>query len=309
LEVTQSDGTTILAKIDSGGSITSAGLTTTGTSYILLGSPGSTGGNIVFATTGGTQSLIASTGGLGSQTLPSAAGTLLNSATTSIPNVNTANGLTSASSLATVGTITSGTWNATAIDISKGGTGTTYGSPLVGKSFLTATVTKANNTDVIPEAVFRTGTASSTIKWFSVKADTTYAFDGFIQIGVTANATGAAARMSLLYYSDKGTTTLTAQDVILRGVSNYGVASYIGAISVLAANTNADTGFTSTAATNHYIAFRGHIRTNASTAGYINLGACQSVVGSSTAPSFIGGAYMNIYEIGTGAIQTFGAWS
>lgn len=45
--------------------------------------------------------------------------------TTTLPLITTLNGLASASSLATVGTITSGTWNATAIGVSKGGTGTT----------------------------------------------------------------------------------------------------------------------------------------------------------------------------------------
>ena len=293
LEVTQSDGTTILAKIDPAGAITTAsgvtasgtittsgnitttgsgsitsatnvtaaGFTSTGINAVLLGSAGSTGGNLVFATTGGTQSLIAATGATGNQTLPATAGTLLNNASAiDVSKITTGTTLPSnvvTSSLTAVGTITSGTWNATAIDISKGGTGHTYGSPLVGKSFLTATVTKANNTDVIPEAVFRTGTASSTIKWFSVKADTTYAFDGFIQIGATATATGSAARLSLLYYSDKGTTTLTAQDVILRGTSNFTVSTYNSAMVATAANTNADTTYTSTSATNHYIAFRG----------------------------------------------------
>jgi len=345
VQVTQSDGTTVLAKIAANGAITTAsgvtasgtittsgnitttgsgsitsatnvtaaGFTSTGTYAVLLGSAGSTGGNLVFATTGGTQSLIAATGATGSQTLPSTAGTLLNSASAiDVSKITTGTTLPSnivTSSLTAVGTITSGTWNATAIDISKGGTGHIYGSPLVAKSFLTANVIKANNTDVIPEAVFRTGTASSTIKWFSVKADTTYAFDGYIQIAQTATASSAAARISLLYYSDKGTTTLTAQDAVLRGVSNFGVNPYNSTMVATAANTNADTTYTSTAAVNQYIVFRGHIRTHASTAGYINLGACQSVVGSSTAPTFSSGAYMNIYEIGSGAVQQLGNWS
>lgn len=49
----------------------------------------------------------------------------IENSTTSLPKLTTLAGLTSAATLATVGTITSGIWNATAIGVGFGGTGTT----------------------------------------------------------------------------------------------------------------------------------------------------------------------------------------
>jgi len=73
---------------------------------------------------------------LGSDTLSSSRTTINNNFTalnsgklettvTSVPTITTLAGLTTASSLSTVGTISGGVWNATAIGVSKGGTGTT----------------------------------------------------------------------------------------------------------------------------------------------------------------------------------------
>jgi hypothetical protein len=334
VQVTQSDGTTILAKVAAngaittasgltasgaittssnisttgGGSITSAtnvtaaGFVSTGTTNVTLGTSGATGGNLVFATTGGTQSLIAATGATGSQTLPATAGTILNSATTSIPNVTTANGLTSASSLATVGTITSGTWNATAIDPSKGGTGSTYGSLMVGHSQLNADVTK-NANDTTPESVFRTGTAFSSIQYFNVDANTTYFFEGTIRLLKTA--TGSVVNNSMLYYATGGTTPLTEQSSFM-SVSYYVTTAGIGFGSASATATAASS--SSTTGTSIVCVFRGQITTHASTAGRFNIASWLTTAGAS-APNFLAGSYINLYKVGTGSVQTFGNWS
>jgi len=299
LEITQSDGTTILARIDSGGSIYSAGLTTTGTSTILLGSPGSTGGNIVFATTGGTQSLIASTGGLGSQTLPSAAGTLLNSATTSIPNVNTANGLTSASSLATVGTITSGTWNATAIDISKGGTGTTYGNNLVGSSVIVTDRAKAATEPTIEAAFWNNaGTAAA---YFAVDKASLYYVEGVLNLGKTA--TTATINTQLQYIQTGSTSTLSEQSCnFIASTSSSTVG--IGINTATAANTTVQS--TTTTATIVVVRFNGVLKTNASTDGRINIGFA-----ANTTVSLIlrAGSFLRVHKIGSDTTANFGAWS
>jgi hypothetical protein len=95
LEITQSDGSTILAKVDSAGAITTAG-------DLTLGSAGSAAGSVKFGTTGGYQLLAAGTGASNTQTLPTgASGTLLNtnitslpSGITSLPNVTSVNSTT-----------------------------------------------------------------------------------------------------------------------------------------------------------------------------------------------------------------------
>src|SRR3990167_10071026 len=58
-------------------------------------------------------------------TVQNANNTILENVLNTIIGTTTITTLTTASSLATVGTITSGTWNATAIAVNKGGTGTT----------------------------------------------------------------------------------------------------------------------------------------------------------------------------------------
>jgi hypothetical protein len=297
--------------ITSATNVTAAGFISTGTSAILLGSAGSTGGNLVFATTGGTQSLIAGTGATGSQTLPSTAGTLLNNASAiDVSKITTGTTLPSnivTSSLTAVGTITSGTWNATAIDISKGGTGNQYGSPLVGKAALSSTYTKASN-DTTPEAVFRN--AAGTIQYLNVDADASYIIEGLLHFRQQASGTAAAPRLSVQYFSTGTTTALAAQLCNFTYSSHFATSTYISTTTVVAENTNLDLPFTSTAAVTHNIIFRAFIRTHASTAGRINIGATQTVAGSSLAPTFNAGSYLSVYRMtGSGLVQTFGNWA
>lgn len=194
--------------------------------------------------------------------------------------------------------------SSTNLSTSLGGTGHGFGSPLLGRAHLNASYTKAVN-DTTPEAVFRN--ASGTIQYFNVDADTTYFIDGLLHLTQIA-ATAAAPRLSLIYINTGTTTTLTEQSALLRYNSSFATSTYISSAQATAANTNADLSFTSSAGFNHFIAFRAIIRTNATTAGRINLGATQTVTGA-TAPVFVGGSYINIYKMGTGAISTFGNWS
>jgi len=296
LEVTQSDGTTILAKIDSAGGITTA-------SDVTLGSAGSAAGSVKFGTTGGYQLLSAGTGASNTQTLPTgASGTLLNTNTTSIPNVTTANGLTSASSLATVGTIGSGTWQGSVIQPTYGGTGSTYGTTMVGRSYLSATRTKAVN-DTSVEAIFY-NSAGSAVQYFNVDADTSYFFDGYFIM--TKGTTAAAPSMSVIYFDGSG-SALTPQAVSL--TANYASSgAFISTITVTAANT-ATNGLATSTLTGIYTRFQGFIRTHASTAGKINFGGGVSVITTGTTPTFNIGSFVQISKIGTGAATNFGNWT
>jgi len=210
------------------------------------------------------------------------------------------------SSLTTVGTIGSGTWQGSDIGIIYGGTGHDYGSPLVGKAVLVTSPTKATN-DTTPEAVFRT--SAGTIQYFNVEADTTYAFDGMLQLNTKASGSAAASRLSLIYVATGSLSTLTEQSARLSCNTNRSATTYNGSGGANAANTNSDDSLTATAATTYHINFRGFIRTNATTAGRINLGATQSVAGTSAAPDFILGSFMNVYKVGSGATNTLGNWT
>ena len=215
--------------ITSATNVTAAGLTSTGTSSILLGSAGATGGNLVFATTGGTQSLIAATGGTGSQTLPATAGTILNSASTiDVAKITTGTTLPSnvvTSSLTTVGTIGSGTWQGTVINPAYGGTGAT-----------TAATARAN-LEIVPSMIpmisggtYRTQSPLNTaatsgsqnrLEWTPIFVGTTTTF---ANIGITCVGLVTAGNVRLGIYSDnQGLPSSRLYDS--------------GAISVTAANT------------------------------------------------------------------------
>jgi hypothetical protein len=173
---------------------------------------------------------------------------------------------------------------------------------MIGHSQLNATATK-NANDTTPEAVFRSGTANSTIQYFNVDADTMYFFEGFIQFGKTA--TSSVINTSILYVATGSTTAVTAQSARLH-VQYNGSTAFIGAG---AANDTATTA-ASTATTQGtvFCTFRGFIRTNASTAGRINIAQWLDTAGSS-APTWITGSYLNLYKVGTGNAQNFGNWT
>ena len=206
---------------------------------------------------------------------------------------------------AITGTISSGTWQGTAITPTYGGTGHTYGSPLVGKAMLDQNYTKPTN-NTTPEAIFRN--SSGTVQYFNVDADTTYVFDGVIGISTISSATANALRMSLIYVATGSTSTLTEQTAVFRHGAFTTQTTYITQAIGTAANTNIDNTFTSTLGSNFHIVFRGFIRTNATTAGRINIGAAQTVTGTS-APVFLSGSHINVYKMGTGLTTTFGNWS
>ena len=175
-----------------------------------------------------------------------------------------------------------------------------------GHSQLNATVTKAVN-DATPEAIFRTGTANSTIQYFNVEANTTYSFDGFIQM--TKTLTPSTVSTSILYYSGTSGVTVLGEQSARLNVQYLGTSAQIGVGSVNATATAAVS--PSTALTAIYCYFRGLIVTNSSTAGRIGIAQWVDTAGA-TAPQWVQGSYINIYKIGatnSGSVQTFGNWS
>lgn len=210
------------------------------------------------------------------------------------------------SSMTTAGVVTNTSagllQSTTTLDKSLGGTGSTYGSLMIGHSQLNAIVTK-NANDTTPEAIFRTGTANSTIQYFNVDADTLYFFEGFIQLGKTA--TSSVINTSLLYVQTGSTTALTEQSARLQVQYNSATA-FIGAGVASATATSAAS--PATALTTIYLTFRGFIRTNATTAGRINIASWLDTAGAS-APTWTTGSYINLYKVGTGNAQTFGNWT
>lgn len=174
----------------------------------------------------------------------------------------------------------------------------------VGNAVLVATY--AANVSSTPTPVFRD--SSGTVKYFSLDKNTTYLIEGQIQLTTKSSASAAAARLSLLYYSNTTGTTLAAQGALLRMTSLIGVTSYITPGLATDVNTNADTTYTSTTGLNHYITYRAWIKTNLTTDGYFNLGATQSVAGS-TGTDLITGSYMNVYKLGSGSTNLAGTWT
>lgn len=210
------------------------------------------------------------------------------------------------SSMTTAGVVTNNSagllQSNTSLSPSLGGTGSIYGSLVIGHSQLNAVVTK-NVNDTTPEAIFRTGTANSSIVYFNVDADTTYFFEGFIQM--TKTSTDSTVNTSALYYQTGTTTALTEQAFRL-SVQYFTAAAVLGVGNVNATATAATS--TTTTGTAVYALYRGFIRTHATTAGRFNISQWVTTAGAS-APTWAAGSYINLYKVGTGSAQTFGNWS
>jgi hypothetical protein len=226
LEITQSDGTSILAKVDSAGAITSAGAVSastgisTGTGDLTLGSAGSAAGSVKFGTTGGYQLLAAGTGASNTQTLPTgASGTLLNTNITSLPS-----GITSLPNVTSV--------NSTSIPAS---------STLV----TTATTSLANLTSVNSTPI----PASSTLLTTTAYRNSVYSATGTIDI-VNRQMINGVSTLALSQINFQGVTpvadfTLNSVSTIFSAVTGTsfqaGLFSVSGSTLTLLASTTAVT--------------------------------------------------------------------
>ena len=188
--------------------------------------------------------------------------------------------------------------------IARGGTGHAYGAPLIGRAMSLTSRIKAVN-DTTNEPVFF-NTANTSAVHLSVKANVTYAIEGWVRILKPAMSLSGTVSFGILYTTD-GTTALSAQSAYI--LTN--VLTSSPSITDLAAtdvNTSLTTASSTGVVTNNCY-FRGFVTTNASTAGKLNLYFTQSRAGTSTAVSIRDGSYMNVYELGSGSVANFGDWS
>jgi hypothetical protein len=265
--LTVSNGSITVSGVGNGINVSSNG-------NLTLGASGNAGGSIAITNTTGVQ-LIKGSSGTSNHTLPTTTGILLNDAST--------------------------------IDITKGGTGSTYGSAIIAHSQLNADITKSVN-DTTAESLFRTGTTIGTVQHLSVEADTVYFVEGQVYLGKTASGTTGQVGIAL-QYTTNGSTTLTEQASNFRTVIAGATTAQVGTTNSTAANTILYSSATTTALQTQHVRFYGFIRTHATTAGKLNLIFGQSVAGTSTAMTVGGGSFMNVYKIGTGNTQMFGNWS
>jgi len=301
-------------------------LTTSGTSsgsniaqggniYLTASSSGTTGqgGSINISTsgTGANAISIASAGGF-TITSNNTAGTINNfnigatTAGTGKFTTVTATDFTN-STMTTAGVITNTSagllQSNTSLSAGFGGTGHSYGSPLVGKIILTQDKTKSSSSGT-PEEVFFDASRTNA-QFINLDRNTTYIFDGYVQMVKDGTTTLPSARIN--YYST-GTTTLTPQLISFQIVTRYNTGVF-GNINITAANTTTNSNGTTNASTNFHWQISGIIQT-ADVAGTHRLAlACGTTGALGAAPLFRAGSYLNVYNLGTGEVIKLGNWT
>lgn len=200
-----------------------------------------------------------------------------------------------------------------ATDISKGGTGHVYGSPLIGRAQLAADRNKPTNNTAC-EAVFVN--SSGTVNYLSLANNRTYFYEGFVYLYGQASASAKTMELRFIYLdsSNNGLTPVTFSlqaNGFLANNSTTPIARITSTTNtdvntdLLASNvTGAGTGTVITA-----IYFRGTIQTHASTAGKMNIGAAYNQAATSGSHYFGAGSFLNVYDMGAGDVRLFGNWS
>jgi hypothetical protein len=266
VEVTQSDGTTILAKIDSAGAITTAGGVTASGTITTSGSISTTGGgSISSATYVQSATLIASASGVnsgqiqiggstsgtaivtatatagGTHTFPATGGTIVNSATTSLPNVTSVRGTTIPISATLLTDATTLLPNVTSVN----NTTIPASSTLVTSSnYRQSQLTPSGAVDIIPRLqvsgtrVVNSGTISFT--GFTPVADMTLS-------KISVNITAVTGTPTLQF----GVYSISAMTATCLGISS--VSSAISAAGLVELSLTSSVSLT--AGTNYLIAF------------------------------------------------------
>lgn len=192
----------------------------------------------------------------------------------------------------------------TPLSAGQGGTGSTIGSPVVGRAILMADRVKAANTST-PEAVFWDSAATAP-QYINLEANTLYSFDGYVQID-KGTATSSLISASMLYYTQgAGTTTQTAASATFQGTVHFNSGS-VGLITTATTNSNAVSGGSANSTAVHHVRFSGQIQTNS------NSGKFTVAVGTNTglaaAPTYKAGSAFTIYKHGASSVVNFGNWS
>lgn len=208
---------------------------------------------------------------------------------------------------------TSGTLLSDPLTIAQGSTGTQYGTSLVGQAMLTADRLKpTNNATCEPIFVASNGTS---VQYMNTDLNTMYFFEGTL---VYAKPIGTLTALPMLriYSVDVTTpaTLVTEQSSGIFGTVQNSATTIVGTFrTTVGQNANGDIGMLSGTAVagvvTWTIKYYGFIKTNASTASKIAIGAGQTSANTSAAATFTNGSYLNIYKIGSGSASLFGNWS
>lgn len=148
-------------------------------------------------------------------------------ATTTLYEVTTANSITSATGLVSIGTITTGTWNATAIGVAYGGTGTTspaqyqviLGNGSLGLTVASSTGTsgqtlQSNGANAYPSWADNTTSQSANYTWTGNHTFSNGLVSASTTIIQSLNATSSRLQINGVSYN-AATSTLTATSTLV----------------------------------------------------------------------------------------------
>lgn len=198
-----------------------------------------------------------------------------------------------------------------ATDISRGGTGHVYGSPLIGRAQLAADRNKPNNTSVCEEVFVD---SSGTVKYLSLLANRTYFYEGFIYLYGQATASAKKSELKF-FYLNAGGSAIAPQKFALQG-NSFAANNSTTPISRFTFTTISDVNVDLVAgnvlgsglsALPHPTYFRGMIQTGA-TDGKMNIGGGFDQIATSGSHYFGAGSFVNVYDMGPGDVRLFGNW-
>lgn len=182
----------------------------------------------------------------------------------------------------------------------------TPNNTLTGHGQLNSSRTLTNNANCQPVFVDNSGN----VAYLNLEPDHTYFFEGWIQLNTTASGTAKNPSFRF-YYIDGSGTALTPQSYNIT-VSTTSSAAFYSVTGDTNANTDVTiAGTTNAAAATYYLTYRGFIRTGTSTsvAHRVNLGAGQTVAGTSAGATVVTKSYINVLDMGTGLNAISGYWT
>jgi hypothetical protein len=268
---------------------------------VTLGTSGTAGGSVIFATAGGIQLLQGSTG-TGSQTLPATAGTLLNTASSLDPTKLSA-GTAGIDISGNAATATSATNVSGTVAFANGGTNaTTFAGArdslgiLGGFQVLTSATTNGNGTTLV--SIFPSATQN-----FTLKANTVYFFEA-LTILTKAASTGTSGSW-VVGFNFSQTTQNLYWDAFASS-RNLTTGTYTG--GDVGTSTTITIGTGNQTATTSVIRYKGWFQTNATTGGTLAPTYAQSAAPTSGNPACQPGTYFKLFEYGTSLPVVSGSW-
>ena len=189
----------------------------------------------------------------------------------------------------------------TAIDISKGGTGTIYGNNLVGSAVIVTDRAKAAAEPTIEAAFWNA--AASAANYIAVDKASLYYVEGVLNLGKSSTTATINTQLQYIAAAGSGTGAVTEQSCTFVA-STYTTTAGIGINTATAANSTVSS--TTTTGTVLLVRFNGVLKTNATTDGRINIGFSASATVSLTLRA---GSFLRVHKIGADTTANFGAWT